>query len=118
MKQQNISLRDANQNFSRLIAAVERGETFCITRRGHEVARLLPSSPDSNPDARYRNSPSDKALPAGPLPAQGTTLDERLLRLEARVDKLSAAATAANHPSSASHQTPETEHHGRPAQDR
>jgi len=98
MKHQSISLREANQNFSRLIAAVERGEAFCITRRGQEVARLLPSPAVSNPDIRPENSPSAKTLRSAPIPEQDTTLGERLLRLEARVDKLAAGLPAAISP--------------------
>lgn len=98
MKHQSISLREANQNFSRLIAAVERGEAFCITRRGQEVARLLPSPTGSNPDTSAKSNSPGKAVRAVPIPAHDTTLGERLLRLETRVDKLSAALPAAISP--------------------
>jgi prevent-host-death family protein len=37
-----ISLRDANQGFSRCISEVEVGEEFVITRNGKPVARLMP----------------------------------------------------------------------------
>ena len=37
-----ITLRDANQGFSRCIRAVEAGEEFVITRKGQPVARLVP----------------------------------------------------------------------------
>jgi len=37
-----ISLRDANQGFSRCIREVEAGEEFVITRNGKPVARLMP----------------------------------------------------------------------------
>lgn len=40
---QHISLRQANQNFSRYIEAVERGEEFVVTRRGKPVAVLSPA---------------------------------------------------------------------------
>lgn len=36
-----VSARDANQHFSRLLAAVEAGEEVVITRRGKPVARLV-----------------------------------------------------------------------------
>ncbi|MDP2449270.1 type II toxin-antitoxin system Phd/YefM family antitoxin [Polaromonas sp.] len=84
---QLISLRDANQNFSRLIAAVERGEAFCITRRGQEVARLTPS-PTPEPTAKspgvQNRLPAEKA-------ALDASLGERVRQLEARLDKLSSA---------------------------
>ena len=41
MKQQ-ISLREANQNFSRCVEAVERGMEFVVTRRGKPVAIIGP----------------------------------------------------------------------------
>ena len=40
-----VSLREANQNFARLIADVEAGEEVVLTRRGRPVARLSPEPP-------------------------------------------------------------------------
>jgi prevent-host-death family protein len=37
-----LTLREANQSFSRCIRAVEAGEEFVITRNGKPVARLAP----------------------------------------------------------------------------
>jgi prevent-host-death family protein len=37
-----ITLREANQTFSRCIRAVEAGEDFVITRNGQPVAKLSP----------------------------------------------------------------------------
>jgi len=82
MPHQAISLREANQNFSRLMAAVERGEVFAITRRGREVARLSPS----NPAAR-----ASQAAAAEARPLTDAALAERMHRLEALVDKLLSA---------------------------
>jgi prevent-host-death family protein len=42
MKQ--VSLRDANQNFSRYIAEVEDGERITLLRRGRPVADIIPHS--------------------------------------------------------------------------
>jgi prevent-host-death family protein len=39
-----VSLREANQSFSRCIREVEGGEEFVITRNGVPVARLSPVS--------------------------------------------------------------------------
>jgi prevent-host-death family protein len=39
-----ISLREANQAFSRCIREVEAGEEYVITRKGQPVARLVPVS--------------------------------------------------------------------------
>ncbi len=44
-----ITLREANQNFSKYIAAVERGEEFTVTKRGRVVARLAPVAPSLEP---------------------------------------------------------------------
>ena len=37
-----ISVRDANQGFTRCIREVQAGEAFIITHRGTPVAKLLP----------------------------------------------------------------------------
>ena len=42
-----LSLRDANQRFSRCVREVEAGEEFVITRNGTPVARLVPIAPAS-----------------------------------------------------------------------
>ena len=39
---ENVTLRDANQRFARLIRQVEGGADFVITRNGAPVARLMP----------------------------------------------------------------------------
>ena len=44
-----VSARDANQHFSKLLAAVEAGEEVVITRRGRPVARMV----------RARKQPTD-----------------------------------------------------------
>ncbi|MGQ2979144.1 MAG: type II toxin-antitoxin system Phd/YefM family antitoxin [Polaromonas sp.] len=86
MPDQSISLREANQNFSRLMAAVERGEVFAITRRGREVARLTPSG--------HAAQTVPQAGATAPLPLTEAALAERLVRLEALVDKLLSALAA------------------------
>jgi prevent-host-death family protein len=86
MPHQAVSLREANQNFSRLIAAVERGEMFAITRRGREVARLTPSN--RSMQASPGVSAADLVTPAD------AALAERLRTLEALVDKLLSALAA------------------------
>jgi prevent-host-death family protein len=42
---QTITVREANQHFSRYILAVSQGEEFMVTKRGREVARLVPVRP-------------------------------------------------------------------------
>jgi prevent-host-death family protein len=38
----NVSAREANQGFSKLLARVAKGEEVVITRHGKPVARLVP----------------------------------------------------------------------------
>jgi len=40
-----VSAREANQRFSRLLAAAASGEQVVITRRGVPVAQLVPTRP-------------------------------------------------------------------------
>jgi prevent-host-death family protein len=40
--EEEITVRDANQGFSRLIARVERGVRFVVTKKGKPVARIAP----------------------------------------------------------------------------
>ena len=41
--EEEITVRDANQGFSRLIARVERGVRFIVTKKGKPVARIGPA---------------------------------------------------------------------------
>ena len=43
----------ANQEFSRLIRDVERGEGVLITRRGRPIAKLMPHSADKTADPEW-----------------------------------------------------------------
>ena len=43
----------ANQEFSRLIREVERGEGVLITRRGRPIAKLVPHRADKNADPEW-----------------------------------------------------------------
>lgn len=49
-----MSVREANQNFSRLIAEVERGETVIITKNGRTVAKVAPQPADRRDDPEWR----------------------------------------------------------------
>lgn len=40
---QHIGAFDAKTHFSRLIAEVEQGKSFIITKHGHIVAKLIPT---------------------------------------------------------------------------
>jgi prevent-host-death family protein len=49
-----MTVRDANQNFSQVVAAAERGETIVITKNGTPVARITPQPPDRGKDPEWR----------------------------------------------------------------
>lgn len=59
-----ITLREANQNFSKYIAAVERGEEFTVTKRGREVARLAPIARPLGPTSTHALLQARQALQA------------------------------------------------------
>jgi prevent-host-death family protein len=50
-----ITLREANQGFARLVREAEGGAAFTITRRGVPVARLTPV------DGQVRRTPAQEA---------------------------------------------------------
>jgi prevent-host-death family protein len=47
-----VGVRELRQNLSRYLADVKEGESFVVTERGREVARLSPSGPPDSPLAR------------------------------------------------------------------
>jgi prevent-host-death family protein len=49
-----ITIREANQNFSQVIAAAERGETIIVTKNGRPVAKITPQSEDRASDPEWR----------------------------------------------------------------
>jgi prevent-host-death family protein len=49
-----ISVREANQNFSQVISAAERGETIVVTKNGRPVAKITPQSQDRGADPEWR----------------------------------------------------------------
>jgi prevent-host-death family protein len=51
---QLLSVRDANQNFSKLISEVEKGEIIVITKHGKRVAELRPVIEDRMQDPVWR----------------------------------------------------------------
>jgi prevent-host-death family protein len=52
----SMTVRDANQNFSKLIAEVEQGETVLITKNGRTVAELRPRADDPRQDLEWRSA--------------------------------------------------------------
>lgn len=51
---QLLSVREANQNFSKLISDVEKGDIVIITRDGKRVAELRPVVEDRTQDPVWR----------------------------------------------------------------
>jgi prevent-host-death family protein len=47
-----VGVRELRQNLSRYLADVKDGESFIVTERGREVARLSPSGPPDSAIAR------------------------------------------------------------------
>jgi prevent-host-death family protein len=48
----SVGVRELRQNLSRYLVEVKAGESFIVTERGREVARLMPSGPADSPIAR------------------------------------------------------------------
>lgn len=51
-----MTVREANQNFSQVIAAAERGETIIITKNGTPVARITPQAADRASDPEWQSA--------------------------------------------------------------
>jgi prevent-host-death family protein len=51
-----MTVREANQNFSQVIAAAERGETIVITKNGTPVAKIAPQAADRTRDPEWRSA--------------------------------------------------------------
>jgi prevent-host-death family protein len=49
-----MTVREANQNFSQVIAAAERRVTIVITKNGTPVARITPQAADRSSDPQWR----------------------------------------------------------------
>lgn len=56
-----VQLRDAKANLSRLVDAVERGETITLTRHGKPAAALVPVDSPANPGEADEKAASDFA---------------------------------------------------------
>jgi len=48
----SVGVRELRQNLSRYLDQVKQGESFVVTERGREVARLTPSGPPDSAIAR------------------------------------------------------------------
>jgi prevent-host-death family protein len=64
-----VGVRELRQNLSRYLLQVKAGESFAVTERGREVARLTPSGPADSPIARLA-AERGATIPRGDLLAQ------------------------------------------------
>ena len=53
---ESVTARDANQGFSRLLARVERGARFVVTKNRRPVARIEPAGEDEAGAAERRTA--------------------------------------------------------------
>jgi prevent-host-death family protein len=90
----SVGVRELRQNLSRYLDQVKQGESFVVTERGREVARLTPSGPRDSAIARLV-AERGATMPRGDLtavrapggaaaegPPSGAVLDE--LRKDSR----------------------------------
>ncbi len=78
-----VSLREANQNFSSCIAEVEAGERLILLRRGKPVAEIIPYSARKRLDPKREAAHSKlmkllgKGIPLGGVPPTRDEMHER-----------------------------------------
>jgi prevent-host-death family protein len=51
-----MTVRQANQNFSQVISAAESGETIVITKNGKPVAKITPQAADRTSDPEWQTA--------------------------------------------------------------
>jgi prevent-host-death family protein len=51
-----MTVREANQNFSKVIAEAERGETIIVTKNGKPVAKITPQTLDRTSDPEWQSA--------------------------------------------------------------
>jgi prevent-host-death family protein len=91
---ETVGVREMRQNLSRYLQRVRRGESFTVTDRGEEVARLVPSGGHASPYARLASELEAsvpeidllEAVAAAPRPDGSPALDDVIEEL--REDRL------------------------------
>lgn len=71
---ESVGVRELRQNLSRYLGQVKEGESFAVTERGREVARLTPSGPADSPIARLV-AERGATMPRGDLLAHAAESD-------------------------------------------
>lgn len=66
-----MTIREANQNFSKVIAAAEQGETIIITKNGKPVAKISPQPYDRTQDPEWQAAYKDLVESLRNKPATG-----------------------------------------------
>ncbi len=69
-----VGVRELRQNLSRYLVQVKAGESFAVTERGREVARLTPSGPADSPIARLA-AERGATMPRGDLVSRARNSD-------------------------------------------
>jgi prevent-host-death family protein len=59
---ESISAAEANRQFSKILRAVEAGESFTVTSHGRPVARICPIEEDEQQIQARRNAALDRLL--------------------------------------------------------
>ena len=70
-----VSLKEARKRLGDLVTAAERGESVVITRRGREVARIVPAEPP--PLKRFPDLAAFRAT----IKTKGRSLTEELMAM-------------------------------------
>jgi prevent-host-death family protein len=70
-----VNIKDARRRLSDLVTAAERGESVVITRRGKEVARIVPPAP--KPLKRFPDLSEFRAS----IKVKGRSLTDELLAM-------------------------------------
>ncbi|WP_206446631.1 type II toxin-antitoxin system Phd/YefM family antitoxin [Agrococcus sp. KRD186] len=74
-----ITVGELRQNPTAMLADVEAGETYRITRHNHEVGRIVPPQPGvALVPSKHRGAIRLPKLPAGYTAPTGAALDELL----------------------------------------
>ena len=62
-----VGVRELRQNLSKYLERVKNGETLTVTERGKEVARLVKSGPDVDPEYVRLAEKYGATIPTGDL---------------------------------------------------
>jgi len=81
-----MTVREANQNFSQLISAAEGGETIIITKNGKPVAKVSPQPADRRQDPEWQAAYARLMKSFTDMQPTGLTADQVRTRRDERYD--------------------------------